>query len=98
MTDDKQDILTGKDHELFLDIAKDICKNPAKYGDAGKWLDEYCSEESYWQRRENKLKELQSKNEKFPTLPIVQELKKLAQEIKTKRTPALLISSCCGKV
>lgn len=91
MADDNQEILTDKGRELFLDIAKDIRKNPARYREAGKWLDEYCSEESYWQRQENKLKELQSQKKRFPALLIVQEVEQLEQEIETKRTPALLI-------
>ena len=91
MTNDNQEILTVKDHELFLDIAKDIRTNPSRYREAGKWLDEYCSEDAYWQRKANKFNELQSQNKRFPTLTIVQELKQLAQEIETRRTPALLI-------
>jgi len=91
MIDGNQEMLTDKDRELFHEIAKDIYKNPDKYREAGEWLDEYCNEESYWQRQKNKLEELQSKKEKFSTLPIVQDVKKLKQEIEIKQTPALFV-------
>lgn len=91
MTDDNQDILTAEDRELFLDIAKEIRKNPTKYHEAGIWLDEYSSEESYLKLQENNLSKLQADKKKFPTLPIEMQIKQLEQEIESKRIPALLI-------
>jgi len=91
MTDGSEEVITPQVHELFNDMAKDIRSNFAKYREAGKWLDEYCSEDAYWQRQEDELKKLHSQNKRFPTLPIVQNLKQLEQEMETKRTPALLI-------
>ena len=58
MTDGNQETLTDKERELFHEIAKDIRKNHRKYRGSGEWLDEYCSKDSYWERQENKLKEL----------------------------------------
>lgn len=91
MTNDNQEIVTPEDHELFRDIAKEIRNNPGKYSEAGKWLDEYCSETGYWQRQENKLKELQAQEKRFPTLPIAQHVRQLEKDIEVRRTPALII-------
>lgn len=91
MTNDNQEIVTPEDHELFRDIAKEIRSNPGKYSEAGKWLDEYCSETGYWQRQENKLKELQAQEKRFPTLPIVEHVRQLEKDIEVRRTPALII-------
>ena len=70
---------------------KEIKNNQSKYRDAGKWLDEYCSEESYFKHQENNLKKLQADKKRFPTLPIEMQIKQLEQEIESKRIPALLI-------
>ncbi len=91
MPDDNQEILTDKDHELFLDIAKDIHKNPARYGEAGKWLHEYCSEDAYWQRQETELKELQRKEKEYPVLGNIQRVEQFEEKMKEKRTPAMLV-------
>ncbi len=86
-----EEILTSEDYKLFDAIAKDIKNNPTKYIESGKWLDEYCSEDAYWQRQENKLKELREQQKKIPVLPIVQQVKQLEEEIEIRRTPALLV-------
>lgn len=91
MTIDNQEIVTPEDHDLFRDIANEIRNNPGKYSEAGKWLDEYCSETGYWQRQENKLKELQAQEKRFPTLPIAQHVRQLEKDIEVRRTPALII-------
>jgi len=83
--------ITPKEYELFQDIAEEIKNNPSKYRDAGKWMDEYCSEESYFKHKENNLKKLLEDKKRFPTLPIEMQIKQLEQEIESKRIPALLI-------
>lgn len=89
MTDDNQDIVTEKDHELFLDIARDIRKNSARYREAGNWLNEYCSEDAHWQRQKTKLEELQRKEKEYSVLGNIQRVKQLEEKIKEKRTPVL---------
>lgn len=91
MTDDNQDILTAEDRELFLDIAKEICKNPTKYREAGIWLDEYCNEDAYWQRQQTKLEELQRKKNEFPVLTNIRSVEQLERKIKERQSPALYI-------
>jgi len=91
MTNNNQEIVSAQDHGLFHEIAKEVRNNPAKYNEPGKWLDEYCSEGAYWHRQQNELKRLQAEEKKFPTLPIVKELRQLEEEIRIKRTPALII-------
>ena len=44
------------DIEFFRKIKVEIRSNPEKYREAGKWLDEYCSIENFWKRREDDLK------------------------------------------
>lgn len=91
MTNDNQEILTNKDHELFLDIAKDIRKNPARYREAGNWLNEYCSEDAYWRRQETELKELQRKEKEYPVLGNIKRVEQFEEKIKERRTPAMLV-------
>lgn len=91
MTNDNQDILTAEDHKLFLDIAKEIHKNPTEYREAGKWLDEYCSNDAYWQRQGTKLKELQQKKKDFPVLTNIRSVEQLERKIKERKSPALYI-------
>jgi hypothetical protein len=91
MTDDNQDILTAEDRELFLDITKEIRKNPTKFREAGNWLDEYCTEDTYWQRQENNLKELQRKKKEFPVLENIRRVEQLELKIKERQSPALYI-------
>lgn len=45
------------DIELFRKIKIEINKHPKEYQEAGKWLDEYCSVDSFWKRQENDLKD-----------------------------------------
>lgn len=91
MTDDNQDILTAEDSELFLDIAKELRKNPTKYREAGNWLDEYCSEDAYWQHQQTKLEELQRKKNEFPVLTNIRSVEQLERKIKERQSPALYI-------
>jgi len=83
--------ISQEDHKLFHEIARSIRNNSAKYLEAGKWLDEYCSEDSYWQRKEKKLKKLQQKEKEFPVLGNIRHVKQLKEEISLGRTPALLV-------
>lgn len=77
--------------ELFHKIAQAIMNEPAKYREAGKWLDEYCSEDAYLKRQEDNLKELQAQKKRIPTLPIVKDLMQLEKEIEEKHIPPLLL-------
>lgn len=85
---DTETKVTPEDYELFNNIARDIKTNSAKYMEAGKWLDEYCSEDAYWLRQNDNLKKLQSQ---IHTLPVEMNIKKLKKEIEVRRTPALLL-------
>ncbi len=85
---DTEKIVTPEDYELFIEIAKDIKANPAKYMEAGKWLDEYCSEDAYWQRQKDNLNKLQAQ---IHTLPVELDTKRLKKEFEVRRTPAFLI-------
>lgn len=91
MTNDNQDVLTAEDHKLFLDIAKEIRKNPPKYHEAGKWLDEYCSDDAYWQRQQTKLEESHRKKTDFPVLENIRRLEQIELKIKERQSPALYI-------
>ena len=44
------------DIEFFRKIKIEIRNNSDKYHEAGKWLDEYCSVDNFWKRREDDLK------------------------------------------
>lgn len=90
MTNDNQEIVTTEDHELFRDIAKEIRNNPDKYLETGKWLDKYCSEEAYWHRQEDKLHKI-GRDSSFNTYWEAWNEQCLEQEIKERRTPALMI-------
>jgi len=85
---DTEKIVTPEEYELFNKIAKDIKTNPAKYIEAGKWLNEYCSEDAYWKRKKNNFNELQAQ---IHTLPVEMDIKQLKKEIDVRRTPALMI-------
>lgn len=91
MTNDNEEILTPEDRELFHNIAKEVRNKTTKYREAGKWLDRYASEDTYWQRQETNLKELQRKEKGIPVLGNIQRVKQLEKEIQEKRTPALLV-------
>jgi len=86
---DIEQTVTPEDYELFNKIAKDIKVNPAKYTEAGKWLDEYCSEDAYWLRQETKLKELQQKKNEFPVLTNIRNVELQEQKIKERQLPTL---------
>jgi hypothetical protein len=49
---------TQEDTELLQTIVQDVRSNPDAYREAGKWLDDYCSDDAYWQRLERKVEEL----------------------------------------
>lgn len=90
MTGENQVILNDKDHELFLDIAKDIRTDHTRYREAGNWLNEYCSEDAYWHRQETKLNELQQKEKDYPVLVNIQQVEQIKDEINERRTPPIL--------
>ena len=46
---------TNGDKQLFLEIAADIKNHPDDYREAGKWLDEYCTKETFRTRLEESL-------------------------------------------
>jgi HAMP domain-containing protein len=76
---------------LFIDIADRIRANSEDYKEAGKWLDEYCSESAYWTRKEKELEKIKEKRDSFPVLLDQREVGHLENEIKGKRTPASII-------
>jgi hypothetical protein len=80
-----------KERILFKSIASHIQANPKDYKEAGKWLDEYCSESAYWTRKKEELEKLKEKCDSFPVLLHQQEVNRLENEIKEKRTPASII-------
>jgi len=90
MPTDSGQTITPEDRELFSKIARHIRTNPTAYTETGKWLDEYCSEDSYWQRQEHKLKELKELQKGISAFP-VHRVKQLEEEIETRRTPASII-------
>jgi hypothetical protein len=91
MTSDGEIIITPEDRKLFSDIARDIKNKPSKYREAGKWLDEYCSENDYWQRQKDELAQLREKEKILSVSMFVRRASQLEKEIQTRRTPALLI-------
>jgi hypothetical protein len=91
MGNNNEKSISPEDRDLFHKITQDIKDNPSKYHEAGKWLDEYCSEEAYWRRQEKELEELRRKEREFPIYPIPGQVRDLEQEIEKKRTPALLL-------
>lgn len=82
-------IFTSEDRKLFENIAKDIRNNPKKYKQAGKWLDEYCAEGSYWRRLKDELEELRKKYREYSILSNLQSVQELESKIREKRTPSL---------
>jgi len=76
---------------LFKSIADHIQANPNDYKKAGEWLDEYCSKSAYWLRQEDKLGKLKKDHERFPVLTYQEQVDHLENEIKERRTPALII-------
>ena len=78
------------ERNLFKSIADHVQANPNYYKEAGEWLDEYCSESTYWLRQDNKLEELKKKHAEFPVLAHQKTIENLKNWIKKKRTPALL--------
>lgn len=80
-----------KERELFGSIANHIYANPEDYREAGKWLDEYCSESAYWTRKKEELKKLKEQHRILPVLTYQREVDHLENEIKEKRTPASII-------
>jgi len=91
MTDESEEVITPQVHELLNDMAKDIRSNPAEYREAGRWLDQYCGEASYFARKCDELRDLKAQKERSPTLPIEDHIKRIEEDIKPKRVPALLI-------
>ncbi len=59
-------ILKSWARRLLLDIANDIKVNTNKYYSAGKWFDEFCNVNQFWERRKQELLRLknQEKNNK----------------------------------
>jgi hypothetical protein len=55
-----------KERELFRSIANHIRTNPEDYKEAGKWIDEYCSESAYWSRRKDELEKLKKSHGTLP--------------------------------
>jgi hypothetical protein len=59
--------LTIDERVLFTKIANDIKNNPTDYHEAGKWLDEYCTKDSFCERtKEDKKKWEDDIKEGFP--------------------------------
>jgi predicted nucleotide-binding protein len=77
-----------KDHELFDLISEDIRRNPGDYRGAGSWLDDYCSEESYWKRQEEEFERLQKDAADIPSQS--ERMKDLQESVERRRTPALM--------
>lgn len=50
------------DLELFRNIKVEVRNNSDKYRKAGKWLDEYCSVENFWKRKEKYLEDQKKKS------------------------------------
>lgn len=61
------------------------------YRDAGEWLDNYISDDSYWQRKEDKLELLKNQEGSLPDAIYQKRVHQLEEEIKERRTPAILI-------
>ncbi len=78
------------ERNLFKSIADHVQANPNDYKEAGEWLDEYCSESTYWLRQDNKLEELKKKHAQFPVLAHQKTIENLKNRIKERHTPALL--------
>jgi len=91
MGNNNEKSISAEERDLFHKVAQDIKDRPAKYREAGKWLDEYCGEDAYWQRQEKELKELRRKEREFPNWPIPKQVRQLEQEIEQRRTPALAV-------
>lgn len=87
---DKNNEITVKHHVLFKDIKGDILANSNDYAAAGKWIDEYCSVESYWQKRESKLKQLTKLREYHKKdSRLHSEIADLKKELKEKQDQSL---------
>jgi hypothetical protein len=82
--------VSPEDRELFHKITQEIKDNPGKYHEAGKWLDEYCSEEAYWRRQEKELEELRRKERDFPVWPIPKCVRELEEKMEDRGTPPFL--------
>lgn len=91
MADETEEIITAEDRELFHTIARHIKADPAKYQEAGKWLDEYTSENAYWQRKEQMLEKLQAQEKNFPNWFVTKERIDVEKEIEERRTLGLII-------
>ena len=91
MGNNNEKSISPEERDLFHKVAQDIKDRPARYREAGKWLDEYCSEEAYWRRQEKELKELRRKEREFSIWPIPKQVRQLEQEIEQRRTPALAV-------
>lgn len=91
MGNNNEKSISPQERDLFHKVAQDIKDRPTRYREAGKWLDEYCGEEAYWERQEKRLNELRRKEREFPSWPIPKQVRQLEQEIEQRRTPALAV-------
>ena len=91
MADFEKASFSSDDRQIFQEIARDVKSNSKKYRIAGQWLDEYCSETSYWQRKEKELAELKGQEDILPEPVYKSILKKLEDTIAKNRLPALII-------
>jgi hypothetical protein len=57
------------DIDFFRKIKIEIRNHPDKYREAGKWLDEYCSVDKFWKRRESQLEDIKGYEQPFPLQP-----------------------------
>ncbi len=61
--------LTSEDRVLFLKITLHIKNNSSDYQEAGKWLNEYCSKESFRQRTKELIKYYEKEKAEGPNSP-----------------------------
>lgn len=73
--------IAEEDQQLFLQIAIDVREHPNRYSKAGKWLDKYCREEEYWQRKEDELKKAIDKYENTANPKLKRDIEKLKKDI-----------------
>lgn len=85
MARENLNIPAPEDYRLFRCIAFAIHDNPQDYVEVGKWLDDFCSNDAYWNRRKHELQQLSDKNAKVYTPGQNRRIKQLTTELKSKR-------------
>ncbi len=82
---------SDEESNLFRFIAEHIRTNHSDYKQAGKWLDEYCSESAYWSRKKDELERLKKNRGTLPEGLYQRDVASLEKEITEKRTLPPLI-------